>query len=173
MHSSYFINLLNLFYTSMVHLVIHNGVVMAVWIQHWNDDVIFATYLQHQYYNIAPILCQFCEKCQMRAMHCRTVIFPQCFHRAVKTINNDIVFVCCSWSTLQYYTTFVAYCELNLLSKVEATLRQHCNFDLVASTPLQDCVLVVWRFNLTTTLSQCCLLAAWIRNSFFCKHLHI
>ena len=50
-------------------------------------------------------------------------------------------------------STLSRWCELdkgfqhsnNLPSKVKATLEQHYNFDVVASTYLQGCVLVVWR----------------------------
>ena len=48
------------------------------------------------------------------------------------------------------------YCELNLLSNVEATLEERWNFDVVASVLLQRCVLVVQCYDLTTTLSQRC-----------------
>ena len=40
---------------------------------------------------------------------------------------------------------FIIPCELKLLSSIEVTLKQHCNFDLVASTLLQRCILAVRR----------------------------
>ena len=53
-------------------------------------------------------------------------------------------------------TTSIVYCELNLLSNVETTLEQRCNFYIMASTLLQRCVLVAQSIgsNLTNTLSQ-------------------
>ena len=53
-------------------------------------------------------------------------------------------------------TTFIAQCELNVLSNDEATLEQCYNFDVVISTSLQRCLLVVQCCNLTTTLSKHC-----------------
>lgn len=44
--------------------------------------------------------------------------------------------------------------ELNLLSHVQTTLIQPCNFEFVASTLWQRCVLIVRRCGLTTTLPQ-------------------
>ena len=66
-------------------------------------------------------------------------------------------------------TTFIAQCKLNLLSKVEPTLEQRCNFDVGVSTSLQRCVLVVRHCDLTTTLCVCwnrtCLTGFWLQNS--------
>ena len=53
-------------------------------------------------------------------------------------------------------TTSIVYCKLNLLSIVEATLEQHCNFDVVTSALLQRCVLVVRCRHFTGKLSQRC-----------------
>ena len=37
------------------------------------------------------------------------------------------------------FTTIMIYCEGNLLSKVEASLIQHCEFDVVVSTLQERC----------------------------------
>lgn len=46
--------------------------------------------------------------------------------------------------------------KLSTLSNVEATLYQRCKYEVVVSTLLQRCGLVVRRCDLTTTLSQRC-----------------
>ena len=59
-------------------------------------------------------------------------------------------------STLQQrcqYTTFMIHLDMNLLSNIEATLEQLCNFDVMAPASVQR-VLVVRRCDLTATLSQ-------------------
>ena len=62
-------------------------------------------------------------------------------------------------------TTSIIYCELN--SSAEMKLEQRWNFDVVTSALLQRCVLVVRRFNITTTFSQSCAFAGMV---FFFKN---
>ena len=59
----------------------------------------------------------------------------------------------------------MVHLELKLLSSVEVTFEQRYRFDVVASTPLQTCVLVAWRCDLTATLSQRFVLARKVPES--------
>lgn len=52
--------------------------------------------------------------------------------------------------------TLIIHPELSLLSNVEITLEQRCNSDILVSTSLKRCFLVVPRYHLTKTLSQRC-----------------
>ena len=51
-------------------------------------------------------------------------------------------------------TTFIVHRGLNLLSKLEVTLDQCYSFDVVPSTLIPSCVLVVRHCELTAMLSQ-------------------
>ena len=57
--------------------------------------------------------------------------------------------------------------ELNLLSNVEVMLEQRFNFDVVASTSLQHCILVVRCWDLTKTVSLCCVFSGKANRRLF------
>ena len=64
--------------------------------------------------------------------------------------------------------TFIVQRGLNLLSNVETTLEQRCNFDVVASTSLQRCLLVKRCCDLITILSQRCVFAGYFPHFLYC-----
>ena len=88
----------------MVHLAIHNGCC--------NDNVDTTLEWRRQIKNVfTTSILQHCTNLvsalQRKSnadccMHCRVVTFPQRFHKTLKTINNDTIFVCCESCNIKF-----------------------------------------------------------------------